>query len=36
LNGEQKNQSFKESMIAAAQKRREINKNGNCQAKCKE
>ena len=36
LNGEQKNQSFKESTIAAAQKRRAFNKNGNCKAKCKE
>ena len=36
LNGEQKNQSFKERMIDTAQKRRELNKKANCKAKCKE
>lgn len=36
LNGEHKNQSFKERMIDTAQKRREFNKKANCKAKCKE
>jgi len=34
LNGSDKQESFKERMVAAAQNRREINKNSNCKVKC--